>query len=177
MVCYYGHFIWAVVLGVVLYACKRTLAFDEFLLALGLFFALGYASYIVVPVIWPRLFLASSFPGPLQGVLVTQFLDSAMRTPRFIRDCFPSGHTGATILVLFYAFRFSRRVFWVMLLPGLGLIVATLSGRFHYAADLVAVLPVVVLVAGSAMAVSRTATRRRGSAPERSVPMDAILRP
>ncbi|HYH98694.1 phosphatase PAP2 family protein [Hyalangium sp.] len=176
MVCYYGHFVWGFSLGVTLYLHKRTAAFDEFLLALGVFFAVGYSAYIVVPAIGPRLFLASSFPGPLQGVVVTPFLDSLMRTPIFIRDCFPSGHTGATLLVLFYAFRFSRRVFWTMLLPGIGLIVATLSGRFHYAVDLVAVLPVVVLSAGLAMALSRSSSRR-GYTSERSMPVDAIVRP
>jgi hypothetical protein len=177
MVCYYGHFVWAVLLGVVLYFHKRTAAFDEFLLAMSLFFALGYTAYILVPAIGPRLFLASAFPGPLRGVLVTPFLESLMLTPRFVRDCFPSGHTGVTLLVFFYAFRFSRRVFWTVLLPGVGLIVATLSGRFHYAVDLVAVLPFVVLVAGCAMAVSRAFSRRGGFAPGRSASMDAIVRP
>ena len=89
----------------------------------------------------------------------------------------PSGHTGVTLLVLFYAFRFARRVFWTMLLPGVGLIVATLAGRFHYAIDLVAVVPMVVVVASLAMALSRLASGRQGYAPERSVPMDAIVRP
>jgi hypothetical protein len=177
MVCYYGHFVWGVVLAVVLYFNKRTAEFDEFLLALGLFFSLGYAAYIVVPAIGPRLFLLNAFPGPLAGVFFTPLLDSMMRTPAFIRDCFPSGHTGATLLVLFYAFRFARRVFWVMLLPGLGLIVATLAGRFHYAIDLLAVLPLVVFVASVAMAFSRVGSHRGGYAPERSVPMDAIVRP
>jgi hypothetical protein len=177
MVCYYGHFIWALVLGVVLYLHKRVAAFDEFLLALSLFLAVGYGAYIVVPAIGPRLFLLNAFPGPLVGVVITPFLDSLMRTPGFIRDCFPSGHTGTTLVVLFYAFRFSRRVFWTMLLPGLGLIVATLAGRFHYATDLVAVLPVVVMVVGLAMALSRAGGRRRAYASERSVPMDAIVRP
>lgn len=177
MVCYYGHFLWALALGVTLYFHKRTTAFDEFLLALSLFFSLGYVAYITVPAIGPRFFLASTFPGPLQGVLVTPLLEAVMLTPHFLRDCFPSGHTGVTLLVFFYAYRFSRRVFWTVLLPGLGLIVATLSGRFHYAVDLVAVLPLVVLVAGCAMAASRAASRRRTLAPERSVPMDAIVRP
>jgi hypothetical protein len=176
MVCYYGHFVWAMALGLTLYLHKRAAAFDEFLLALGLFFFVCYASYILVPAIGPRIFLASAFPGPLQGVAVTPFLDSLMRTPVFIRDCFPSGHTGVTLLVLFYAFRFSRRVFWTMLLPGMGLIVATVAGRFHYATDLVAVLPVVVLTVGIAMALSRSIGRGSYSS-ERSLPVDAIVRP
>ncbi len=177
MVCYYGHFIWALGLAVVLYLHNRIAEFDEFVLALSLFFALGFASYIVVPVIGPRLFLLGAFSGPLAGVWITPFLDSMMRTPVFIRDCFPSGHTGVTLLVLFYAFRFSRRVFWTMLLPGIGLIVATLAGRFHYAIDLLAVLPLVVLVVGLAMAFSRAGNRRRTYASERSAPMDAIVHP
>ncbi|WP_224363109.1 phosphatase PAP2 family protein [Hyalangium versicolor] len=177
MVCYYGHFVWGLVLGVVLYLHKRIAAFDEFLTALSLFFALGYAAYIVVPAIGPRFFLLDAFPGQLTGVITTSFLDSLMRTPVFVRDCFPSGHTGATLVVLFYSFRFSRRVFWVMLGPGVGLIVATLAGRFHYATDLVAVLPLVVFVVGVSMAFSRVGSRRRGFATERSVPMDAIVRP
>jgi hypothetical protein len=176
MVCYYGHFIWALVLGVVLYFHKRIAAFDEYLLALSLFFVLGYVAYILVPAIGPRLFLASSFSGPLRGALVTPFLESMMLTPHFLRDCFPSGHTGVTLLVFFYAFRFARRVFWALLLPGLGLIVATLSGRFHYATDLVAVVPVVMLVAGCAMAISRATSRRGSFASERSVPTGAIVR-
>lgn len=177
MVCYYGHFVWAVALAVVLYRRQRTAEFDEFVLALGLFLALGFAAYIVVPAIGPRLFLLGAFSGPLAGAVLTPYLDSLMLTPGFIRDCFPSGHTGATLLVLFYAFRFSRRVFWTMLLPGLGLIAATLAGRFHYATDLVAVLPLVMVVVGLAMTFSRVESRRRSFASERSVPMDAILRP
>lgn len=175
MVCYYGHFVWAVALGATLYLHRRIAAFDEFLLALGLFFAMGYAAYIAVPAIGPRLFLANAFPGPLQGVVVTPVLDSMMRTPAFIRDCFPSGHTGVTLLVLFYAFRFARRVFWTMLVPGLGLIVATVAGRFHYATDLVAVLPVVLLAAAAAHALSPVKGRRSYSS-ERSMPMGAIVR-
>jgi hypothetical protein len=177
MVCYYGHFIWALVLGVVLYVNKRAAAFDEFLLGLSLFFSLSFAAYTLVPAVGPRFFLLEEFPEPLTGPLLTPLLDSLMRTPVFMRDCFPSGHTGATLLVLFYAFRFSRRVFWIMLLPGMGLIAATLAGRFHYATDLVAVLPVVVLVAGLVKAFCRAGVRRRGFASERSVPLDAIVRP
>jgi hypothetical protein len=130
-----------------------------------------------VPAIGPRFFLIGAFAGPLDGPLLTPILDSMMRSPAFARDCFPSGHTGTTLLLFFYSFRFARRFFWVMLLPGIGLITATLSGRFHYATDLVAAVPVVVLVAGLSMALSRSAVRRRGFAAERSVSMNAIVPP
>jgi hypothetical protein len=177
MLCYYSHFIWAPLLGVVLYQQKRSSSFDELILGLSLFFSLNYACYALVPAIGPRFFLIEAFSGPLNGPLLTPALDSMMRSPAFARDCFPSGHTGATLLLFFYAFRFSRKFLLIMLLPGLGLITATLSGRFHYATDLVAALPLVVLVAGLAMALARSAVRRRAFAAERSVSMDAIVRP
>jgi hypothetical protein len=177
MVCYYGHFVWAVVVGAALYRQRRTGAFEEYRLALCLFFLSSFTAYVLVPAVGPRFFLPQAFPEPLTGPLLTPLLDSVMRMPAFVRDCFPSGHAGATLLVLLYARRFARRLFWIMLLPASGLIVATLSGRFHYAVDLVAALPVVALVAWLAMALCRAGSRGRGFAAERSVPVDAIVRP
>jgi membrane-associated phospholipid phosphatase len=135
----------------------------------------NYFCYALVPAIGPRYFLFHAFPGPLQGLWLTPFLDSVMRTPPFARDCFPSGHTGTTLLVLVYAFRFSPRVFRVMLLPGLGLILATLVGRFHYLTDLMCAVPLVTVVVSLALGWSRAAARREAVA--RPVPMDAIVRP
>ncbi|WP_426752181.1 phosphatase PAP2 family protein [Myxococcus sp. Y35] len=176
LVCYYGHFIWALVLGLVLYRRPSAAEYDEYLTALGLLFCLNYAAYILVPAVGPRYFLIDAFDGPLRGT-VTPLLDSIMRTPMFARDCFPSGHTGATLLVFYYAWRFSRRVFWVMLLPGLGLIAATLVGRFHYATDLLCAVPLVMVVTGLALGASRAARQREVVKAARSVPVDAIVRP
>ncbi len=175
MVCYYGHFVWAVALAVVLYFSGRREVFDEYLLALSLLFAFNYFSYALVPAIGPRYFLFHQFSEPLQGPWLTSFLDSVMRTPPFAKDCFPSGHTGVTLLVLVYAFRFERRLFRVMLLPGLGLITGTLVGRFHYATDLLCAVPLVLVVLGLSFGWSRVAARREAMAHQ--VPMDAILRP
>ncbi|WP_375764725.1 phosphatase PAP2 family protein [Archangium gephyra] len=175
MLCYYGHFVWPLMLGVVLYFTGRQDAFDEYLLALSLFFTFNYLFYALVPAIGPRYFLYFAFDAPLQGVWVTSFLDSVMRLPRFAQDCFPSGHTGTTLLVFVYARRFVPRFFKVMLVPGLLLIAATLVGRFHYATDLVCAVPLVMVVVGLAVGWSRTVARRDTVA--RPVTMDAIVRP
>jgi len=176
LVCYYGHFIWALVLGVVLYRRQSRMEYGEYLTALGLLFFLNYAAYAVVPAVGPRYFLIDAFDGPLRGTL-TPLLDSLMRKPLYARDCFPSGHTGATLLVLYYAWRFARGIFWVMLLPGLGLIAATLTGRFHYATDLLCAVPLVMVVTGLALGICRAARQREVVKDARSVPVDAIVRP
>jgi hypothetical protein len=177
MFCYYGHFMWSLVLGIMLYRAGKLAAFHEYLLGLALLFAFNYSAYSLVPAIGPRYYLFSEFPQAVEGVYFTPLLDSLMRAPGFSRDCFPSGHTGATLVVLFYAYRFARRFFWVMLLPGLGLIFATLAGRFHYATDLMCAVPLVALVTSLALALTRAAARREEEEAERSVPVDAIVRP
>lgn len=179
LICYYGHFVWPLVLGVSLYrrASGVSSDFSEYLTGLGLLFLLNYGAYSLVPAVGPRYFLIGAFDGPLQGAYLTPVLDSLMRAPRYARDCFPSGHTGTTLLVLFYAWRFHRPLFWIMLGPGIGLITATLAGRFHYATDLVCAVPLVMVVAGLGLALSRAARQREGERAARAVPVDAIVRP
>jgi hypothetical protein len=155
MICYYTYFILALVLGIALYWRGRRRAFDEFVLALALFYSVTYALYLAVPAIGPRFFLAREFQAPLTGVFFTPYLDALMRTTPFNRDCFPSGHTGATLIVLTYAFRFDRRVFWFLLPLGTGLIAATIVGRYHYAIDLICAVPIVLVVLGLASALAR----------------------
>jgi hypothetical protein len=180
MLCYYGHFVWPLLLGIFLYSRGKgaTPAFDEYLLGLGLLLSFNYAAYALVPAVGPRYFLIGAFDGPAsRGWLLTPLLESMMRTPGYTRDCFPSGHTGVALVVLFYAFRFARRFFWIMLFPALGLILATLAGRFHYAIDLVCAVPLVLVVTGLALALSRAARQRAVEQGARSVPVDAIVRP
>jgi hypothetical protein len=155
MICYYSYFILALVLGVVLYWRGRRRAFDELVLAVALFYSVIYALYVAVPAIGPRFFLAHEFKEPLTGIFLTPYLDAMMRTTPFNRDCFPSGHTGATLLVLTYAFRYDRRVFWALLPLGTGLIAATVVGRYHYGIDLICAVPVVLVVVSLASALAR----------------------
>ena len=175
LLCYYGYFLWPLLMGMVLYFTGRREAFDEYLLALGLFFTCNFVFYALMPAIGPRYFLFGSFTDCLQGLWLTPYLESAMRMPGFAKDCFPSGHTGVTLLVLSYAWRFERRFFRVMLLPGLGLILATLAGRFHYATDLLCATPLVLATVGLAMALTRAVAARR-EAEARGVRINAVAR-
>ena len=155
MICYYSYFVFALVLGVALYWRGRRQEFDELTLAVALFYSVLYGLYAAVPAIGPRFFLFGDFHQPLSGVFLTPYLDTLMRMSPFNRDCFPSGHTGLTLLVLSYAFRFDRRVFWILLPLGTGLIAATIVGRYHYAIDLICAVPLAVVVRGLASALAR----------------------
>jgi hypothetical protein len=153
--CYYSYFVWPAALGVVLWAQGKRAEFGQYTFALSVFFTVNYLGYVLVPAVGPRFYLAHLFPAPLEGVHFASLLDGLMRMPPFLRDCFPSGHTGATLTVLAFAWRFERRFFRVMVVPGTGLILATLVGRFHYGIDLMCAVPLVLATLSLAVSVVR----------------------
>ncbi|MFZ5470479.1 MAG: phosphatase PAP2 family protein [Myxococcota bacterium] len=156
LVCYYTYFLWPLLLGLVLYfGQKDRRLFEQYVLALALGYSANFVLYALVPAVGPRFFLAGEFNEPLRGLWLTPWLDSVMRLPRFTRDCFPSGHTATTLTVLFFAYRRARRFFWVMFPFAVGLIGATVVGRFHYAVDLLAALPLVLWAVTTAVVLSR----------------------
>lgn len=164
LACYYTYFAWPALLAAVLYFRRDRGAFEQFSLAMALCFTLNFTFYALVPAVGPRFYLAPLFDRPLGGAYLTPYLESAMRTPDFLRDCFPSGHAAGTALVLLYAFRHARRVFWIMLPVAAGLIAATIAGRFHYGVDLLVAIPLMAVAVGIASAVVPAAP---SPAPER----------
>ena len=138
---YSSYYLLPVILGVVLW---RSGGFEEFhfwvfIVVLG--FYLSYLGYIAVPAIGPRFLpdIVQAQTKPLTGVWlfhpVRAMLDSA---EGITRDCFPSGHTELTLLVLYYARKFHRKTFWWLLPLGTGVIISTVYLRYHYVVDVVA---------------------------------------
>lgn len=150
---YSTYYLLPVILGVVLWRKKRFDSFFFFVFVLMFGFYLSYLGYIAVPAIGPR-FLPSIIEAqtkPLTGVWlfqpVRQMLD---RAEGITRDCFPSGHTELTLLVLFYAYKLHRRSFWFFLPFGIGIILSTVYLRYHYVIDVVAGVLLAVAVAVAA---------------------------
>ena len=157
LVCYYSYFIGPFTLAMLLYFKGAREQYEEFALALAFFFAANFLFYAAVPAVGPRYYLAGIFPHPLQGLWLTPYLDGLMRTTVFARDCFPSGHTGVTLVVLTFAWRYRRNFFWGLLPVGTGLILGTLVGRFHYGIDLICAVPLVITCVGLAALIARSA--------------------
>lgn len=152
LVAYTTYFFWPAALGLLLWAKRREVEFDEWVTALMFFYAVNYAFYALVPAMGPRYFQAAWFDGPVHGVWIAQHLDVMFRDSPLARDCFPSGHTGISLLVLAYSWKQERKFFWFALPVLVCLILGTLAGRFHYGIDLLAAVPlttVSLLVAGA----------------------------
>jgi membrane-associated phospholipid phosphatase len=135
--CYYFL---PIVLGIALWR-RRILVFYFWVFVVALGFYTSYLGYIAVPATGPRYLpaIAQSQTISLTGVwLFTTVRDMLDRAEGITRDCFPSGHTELTLLVLYYARSFHRRVFWWLLPIGTGVIISTVYLRYHYLVDVIA---------------------------------------
>jgi membrane-associated phospholipid phosphatase len=142
---YTTYYFLPIALGAVLWRKRQFDRFHFFVFVVALGFYISYIGYISVPVIGPRFLPmikdAQSFPlaGALfDGQLFRAVRDTLDRAEGITRDCFPSGHTELTLLVLYYSRRFHRRTFWLMLPVGSALIFSTVYLRYHYVIDVIA---------------------------------------
>lgn len=139
LLAYASHFLWPLVLGIRLWRVEQEAVFDRFVAAMTIFAMLNYVGYALVPVMGPRYFLSAHFTHPLEGIAGA--IELAFRGSPLARDCFPSGHTGVQLVMLAFALRYWRP-FFVAVLPVIALLLAgTIVGRFHYATDLIAAVP------------------------------------
>lgn len=170
---YSTYYFLPIVLGVVLWKADSFEKFHFFVFIVVLGFYLSYLGYIAVPAIGPRFLpsIAESQTTPLAGLLffqpVRQMLDSA---EGITRDCFPSGHTEVTLLVLYYSRKFHRRTFLWLLPFGAGIVLSTVYLRYHYVVDVVGgTLVAFAIIAITRPLFNRVMTRESQPAPALSI--------
>lgn len=165
---YSTYYFLPIILGAVLWKKDELEKFHFFVFIVVLGFYLSYLGYIAVPAIGPR-FLSSIVEAQtktLTGVVFFKTIRETLdRAEGITRDCFPSGHTELTLLVLYYARRFHRQTFWWLLPFGVGIILSTVYLRYHYVVDVIAgALLAVAIVAITKPLYSRVTTRKTQSA-------------
>jgi membrane-associated phospholipid phosphatase len=141
---YTAYFGWQLSLGVLLYL-RGNRDFEDYFLSVVLYYMLSYVFYALIPAVGPRFDIAQSYHVQLEGVWIgTAIRDSFYDIP-MVRDCFPSGHTGLTLLVLVRAItKKAYTFFWLMLPFAALLIFSTVYCRFHYVTDLLCAIPFLI---------------------------------
>jgi membrane-associated phospholipid phosphatase len=128
-----------VVLVIILCRRKEQDNVNYFVYIIVLGFYLSYMTYFLVPAIGPRFTLDHLQMNPVTGLWATQaIIDTLNFLEDIQRDAFPSGHTEMTILTMIYAWKFSRKYFWVLSIIGSSMIISTVFLRYHYVIDVVA---------------------------------------
>jgi membrane-associated phospholipid phosphatase len=110
-----------------------------FLVMLCLF--ASYTGYFFVPATGPNINVLGLYPAhfadPMPGVWMAERIRQALFDAETIKhDCWPSGHTALTVTCLLVARREgSKLAFWVLLVPVVLLVFATMYLRYHYVVD------------------------------------------
>ncbi len=132
--CYFLHFPLFFVTPLVLFLQGRHRERADVALGLMLAMYLGFVGYFFIPALGPFAGLADAFTHPLD--------DNPLRS--IVSDygvglgTFPSLHAGIAAVVLAFAWRDNRRLFWLLLPVALSIWLSTLYLRYHYVVDLLA---------------------------------------
>lgn len=150
-IAYSTYYFLPVVFGIVLKIKGREEDFQKSLFLILLCFYLSYIGYILFPALGPRYTIGHLHEGELRGFLFSGAIQDILNLLEGVkRDAFPSGHTGIALIVLFLSFKYSRVLFWIILIPVILLIFATVYCRYHYVIDVIGgiLLMVVTVIIG-----------------------------
>lgn len=148
---YFYHIINIPLVGCFVYLRRDRARFREMMSGMMVISFLGLLGYILVPAIGPMYTLRNQYTVPLRGSMGVfnreiDFMDFA----RIRRDVFPSLHVGISFVVWLYAYRNSKKLFWILSPLILSLWLSTLYLRYHYLIDVVAGLILAPLCYGLA---------------------------
>lgn len=134
---YTFYYLMIPILGFALYGRRRYRAFESYIWTLMMTFFFCYLWFIFFPVEGPRY----SFPSLAEQLQHGPFY----RLSHWILErgaargaAFPSSHVAAAVVTLLCAWKWDRKVFIGLLPLGVGLVLGTVYGRFHYGVDALA---------------------------------------
>ena len=136
---YFFHILNIPIVACFIYISRPRERFREMMCGVLTVTAFGLMGYLLVPGIGPMYALRDQFTVPLSQAFTVlnqqaEFIDYA----RVQRDVFPSLHVGISFVVWLYAYRNSRRLFWILSPFILSLWFSTVYLRYHYLVDVLA---------------------------------------
>ena len=147
--CYFSYYPIVFGLAVRLYFQGRHEAFHEVVFGEILTFNLCLIWYIFMPVLGPRYQFAK-IKGPLADGFFFKLVHMILANAASKGTAFPSSHCAIGAIVILYAARYDPVAFAVLCPFGVGLILGTVYGRFHYALDAILGTVLAIIVFGIA---------------------------
>lgn len=135
---YMTYFLYLVILPGILYVQGERVAFWTVMVATAIAHYSVYAIAVLFPVESPYFALASLHLRPLEGGAFTSTIEFIERFGRVHGGAFPSAHVAGSMVALLAARRYKPWLFWICLPFFLSMCVATVYGRYHYIADVLA---------------------------------------
>ncbi len=135
---YMTYFLYLVVLPAILYLQRERLAFWTTMVSTAIAHYSVYAIAILFPIESPYYSLASLQSKPLTGGYFTAAINLIEHFGRVHGAAFPSAHVAGSMVAILASWKYRRWLFWVCLPFFTSMCVATVYGRYHYVADVLA---------------------------------------
>jgi membrane-associated phospholipid phosphatase len=135
---YMTYFLYLVILPAILYAQERRAEFWTVMVSTAIAHYSVYVMAILFPVESPYFALASLHLPPLTGGAFTNMIELIERFGRVHGAAFPSAHVAGSMVALLAARRYKPWLFRICLPFFACMCVATVYGRYHYVADVLA---------------------------------------
>jgi membrane-associated phospholipid phosphatase len=135
---YMTYFLYLVILPAILYVQEKRAAFWTVMVSTAIAHYSVYVLAVLFPVESPYFALASLNLPPLTGGAFTTTIEFIERFGRVHGAAFPSAHVAGSVVALLAARRYQPWLFWICLPFFLSMCVATVYGRYHYVADVLA---------------------------------------
>lgn len=148
------------IVGATLYFKRGEEVLEKFLFVISFNNIFCNLLYLVYPVDNPVTGLGPLHTVPLKGFAFAragEYIRTHLMTPG---GGMPSGHVAATTIMLMTAWRYDRRLFFLLLPVAVSIILSTFYGRFHYLSDSVMGIAAAFFCWGVAPAVRRALDRR-----------------
>ena len=150
---YLAYYALLPMLGLALYRAGRLREYREMLATVLITFYVCYLAFVFFPVAGP--WYARAHSDGLTDVLLTHGSSKGA--------AFPSSHVAVAMVIWLLAWRYHRRVFWLMAPIVPALIIGTVYGGYHYGVDALAGLA----LAGVTYLMPRRVPARAGATPPR----------
>src|SRR6516164_9415752 len=135
---YMTYFLYLLILPAILYAEKDRIAFWNVMVSTAVGNYAIYFIAVLFPIESPYHALAAMNTTPLSGGYFTAAIDFIERFGRVHGGAFPSAHVAGSTVAILASWRYRRWLFRVCLPFFVSMCVATVYGRYHYIADVLA---------------------------------------
>ena len=146
--CYFAYVLLFPVIGGIWYFTGKRHAFRELLFLMSVTFATSYLFYILFPVDSP-FYLLPKLGEPQSGHFFYELVHFVSSRGGARGGAFPSSHVSVSTVILLVTWKYlSRWLVWIVPIY-VGLVFATVYGRFHYLLDVFAGWALALAVVGT----------------------------
>ena len=133
---YFSYYLLIPMLGIPLWFTRRHKEYDRFIFGCLINMAFCFTFFIFVPCAGPwHHFAEQTTRWNFPGYLFVNTMELILKYGEIANGAFPSSHVAMATVILFYAWRLHRVVFWIMLPMVLSLFASTVYTQAHYLID------------------------------------------